>query len=230
MRDLRAAKTRLKSMLLRMGMHYSGRANWSGAYLGWLSDVVCPTGAQQIALQGYIQAIYQHMERVEHLEAELVELIKGWRLYPMVEAFQALRGVEFISAATVVCEVGDITRFDNPRQLMAYLGLVPSEHSTGSRRRLGGITKTGNSHARRALVESAWSYRWKPKVSRIIWERQKDLPVAIRDISWKAQVRLCKKYRRLVARGKSPNVAVTAIARELAAYMWAIAHQVEVAA
>jgi transposase len=229
-RDLRAAKTRLKSMLLRLEIRYCGRADWSDAYLRWLSDVVCPSEAQQVAFQEYVRAISQHAERVAHLEAELGELVKEWSLYPMVEAFQSLRGVQFISAVTVVCELGDITRFDNPRQLMGYLGLVPSEHSTGSRRRLGGITKTGNGHARRALVESAWSYRWPAKVSRIIRKRQEALPVAIQDISWKAQVRLCKKYRRLVARGKSPNIAVTAIARELSAYMWAIAHQVKEAA
>lgn len=229
-RDLRAAKTRLKSMLLRMGVRYEGRANWGPKHLRWLSDVVCPTAAQQIAFQEYVRAISQHAERVEHLEGQLGELVKGWSLYPVVEAFQALRGVQFINAVTVVAELGDITRFDNPRQLMCYLGLVPSEHSTGSRRRLGGITKTGNGHARRALIESAWSYRWPAKVSRIIQKRQEGVSVRIQDISWKAQVRLCKKYRRLLSRGKSPNIAVAAVARELAAYMWAIAHQVKQAA
>jgi transposase len=167
---------------------------------------------------------------VEHLEGELRELVKEWRLYPLVEAFQSLRGVQFISAVTVVSELGDITRFDNPRQLMGYVGLAPSEHSSGSRRRLGGITKTGNGHARRALVESAWSYRLPAKVSRIIRKRQEGLPGEVQDISWKAQLRLCKKYRRLVARGKNANIAVTAVARELVAYMWAIAHYVKEAA
>jgi transposase len=217
-------------MLLRMGIHYTGRSNWSSAHLRWLSDVVCPTSAQQIAFQEYVVSISQHTARVEHLEDELRELVKGWRLYPLVEAFQSLRGVQFISAVTVASELGDITRFDNPRQLMGYVGLAPSEHSSGSRRRLGRITKTGNGHARRALVESAWSYRLPAKVSRIIRKRQEGLPAQVQDISWKAQLRLCKKYRRLVARGKNPNIAVTAVARELVAYMWAIAHYAKEAA
>ena len=226
-RDLRSAKLRLKSMLLRLSIHYAGRANWGDAHLRWLSDVVCPTGAQQIVFQEYVRAISQHVERMGHLESEMAELVKGWHLYPLVVAYQALRGIQFINAVTLVSELGDITRFGNPRQLTSYLGLVASEHSSGSRRRQGGITKTGNSHARRALVESAWSYRWPAKVSRIIRKRQEGVSTEIQDISWRAQVRLCRKYRRLVARGKNANIAVTAVARELAGYMWAIAQEVK---
>jgi transposase len=224
--DLKAAKFRLKSLLLRLDIRYCGRANWNQAHLRWLSEIVCPTPAQQIVFQEYVRTISQHTERLAHLEAELRELAATWRFYPVVEALQALRGVQFTVAITVVAEVGDLTRFNNPRQLMAYLGLIPSEHSSGGKRRLGGITKAGNGHARRVLVEGAWAYRYPAKVSRIIQQRQENLPPIVQNIAWKAQLRLCKRYRRLVAKGKNPNVVVTAIARELAVFMWAIAHEI----
>ena len=144
----------------------------------------------------------------------------------MVEALQALRGVQFTVAVTTVAELGDLTRFENPRQLMHYLGLTPSEYSSGARRQQGSITKTGNSHARRALVEGAWAYRYPAKISRHLQLRLEKLPTAIQAISWKAQVRLCKRYRQLMAKGKHANQVVVAIARELSAFMWAIAKQV----
>jgi transposase len=153
----------------------------------------------------------------------LLELAPRWRRYPVVEALQALRGVQWVVALTVVAELGDLRRFDNPRQLAAFVGLVPSEYSSGTARRQGGITKAGNGRARRVLVEAAWAYRHPAKVSLHIQERIDQLPKALQDLGWKAQVRLCKRFRRLVARGKHPNVVVTAIARELIAFMWAIA-------
>jgi transposase len=146
----------------------------------------------------------------------------------VVEALQALRGVQFIVAVTLVAELGDLTRFENPRQLMKYLGLTPSEYSSGERRRQGSITTAGNTHARRALVEGAWAYRYPAKVSRHLQLRLETLPRPIQDISWKAQVRLCKRYRRLVSRGKHANVVTVAIARELAGFMWAMAREVPV--
>ena len=228
--DLKAAKFRLKSFLLRLDIRYVGKANWNKAHMRWLSEIVCPAPAQQIVFQEYVRTISQHTERLTHLEVELHELAETWRLYPVIEALQALRGVQFTVAVTVVAEVGDLTRFDNPRQLMAYLGLVPSEHSSGGKRRLGGITKAGNSHARRVLVEGAWAYRYPAKVSRIIQQRQENLLPVVQDIAWKAQLRLCKRFRKLIAKGKNPNVVVTAIARELAAFMWAIAREIRQAA
>ncbi len=225
--DLRAARFRLKAFLLRLDVRYTGTANWNQAHLRWLAEVVCPTAAQQIVFQEYLRAVSQHFERLERIDAELKELVSSWRLYPLVEALQALRGVQFTVAATIAAEVGDITRFTNPRQLMAYLGLNPSEYSSGDSRHLGGITKTGNSHARRVLVEAAWAYHYPAKVSRSIRLRQERLPAPVQDIAWKAQVRLCKRFRRLTARGKNPNVTITAIARELAAFMWAIANQIK---
>src|SRR2546422_10748257 len=154
---------------------------------------------------------------------ELREQVKTWRLHPVVDALQALRGVQFTVAITMVAEIGDLTRFEHPSELMKFLGLVPSEYSSGQRRQQGGITKTGNTHARRVLVEGAWAYRYPAKVSRQLQLRLEKVPKAIQDISWKAQVRLCKRYRRLVARGKQVNQVVVAIAREMAAFVWAIA-------
>jgi transposase len=170
--------------------------------------------------------VHEHTERLQRLEQELQDHVKTWRLQPVVEALQALRGVQFIVAVTLVAELGDLTRFDNPRQLMSYLGLTPSEYSSGERRRQGTITKAGNTHARRALVEGAWAYRYPAKVSRHLQLRLETLPKTIQDISWKAQIRLCKRYRRLIARGKHANQVVVAIARELVAFMWAIAKEV----
>lgn len=228
--DLKSAKYRLKSFLLRLDIRYPAKANWKEAHLRYLSTISCPTPAQQIVFQEYLRAVEEIRQRLDRIEAEIGDHVKQWRFHPVVEAIQALRGVSGTVAVTAVAELGDLGRFDNPRQLMAYLGLVPSENSTGERRRLGPITKAGNSHARRVLVEGAWAYRYPARVSPLIQKRQQHLPKRIQDIAWKAQVRLCKRYRRLVARGKNANVAVTAIARELAAFIWAIAREVEIAA
>jgi transposase len=155
-------------------------------------------------------------------------LVQTWRWAPVVAASQALRGVQFIAAVTLIAELGDLTRFATPRQLMSYLGLVPSEHASGERRRQGSLTKTGNAPARRALIEGAWAYRYPAQGSRPLPLRLERVPKVIPDISWKAQVRLCQRYRRLVARGKNVNQVVVAIAREMAAFVWAIARAVAV--
>jgi transposase len=228
LKDLKAAKVRLKAFLLRQDLRYAGRASWGAAHLRWLADVVCPTPAQQIVFQAYVRAVSEHTERLQRLEAELPALVQSWRWAPVVEAIQALRGVQFIAAVTLIAELGDLTRFANPRQLMSYLGLIPSEHTSGERRRQGAITKTGNAHARRVLVEGAWAYRYPAKVSRHLQLRLEKVPKPIQEISWKAQVRLCKRYRRLIARGKQVNQVVVAIAREMAAFVWAIARKVAV--
>jgi transposase len=229
MHDLQAAKHRLKAFLLRQDIRYEGRASWSPAHLRWLSEVVCPTPAQQIVFQEYLRAVTEQHERLGRLEHELHEAVQGWRLYPVVQAIQALRGVDLTSAIIVIAELGDLTRFDTPRQLMSYLGLTPSEYSSGARRRQGGITKAGNTHARRALVEGAWTYRHPAKISRHLQLRLETLPAEAQAIGWKAQVRLCKRYRQLIARGKHANQVAVAIAREMAAFAWAIARTVPLA-
>src|SRR5437773_4441698 len=229
LRDLKAAKLRLKAFVLRHDIRSTGRANWRPAHLRWLSEVVCPTPAQQIVFQEYVQTVTEQTERLGRLELERHEQVTTWRLAPVVEALQALRGVQFTVAVTTVAELGDVTRFENPRRLMNYLGLTPSEYSSGARRQQGGIPKTGNTHARRALVEGAWAYRYPAKVSRHLQLRLEKLPAEVQAISWKAQVRLCKRYRQLTARGKHVNQVVVAIAREMAAFAWAIARTVPLA-
>ena len=162
LKDRKAAKGRLKAFLLRQDIRYEGRANWTAAHLRWLAEVVCPTPAQQLVFQEYVRAVSEQTARLQRLEAELQTLVQTWRWAPVVEAIQALRGIQFTTAVTLLAELGDLTRFETPRQLMSYLGLVPSEHSSGERRRQGSITKTGNAHARRVLVEGAWAYRSGP--------------------------------------------------------------------
>jgi transposase len=227
-RDLKATKLRLNAFWLRQDIRYTGRATWGPAHLRWLSEVVCATPAQQIVFQAYVRAVHEHTERLHRLEQELQEQVNSWRLQPVVEALEALRGVQCTVAVTIVAELGDLTRFENPRQLMKYLGLIPSEYSSGERRRQGSITTAGNTHARRALVEGAWAYRDPAKVSRHLPLRLEQQPKTIQDISWKAHVRLCQRYRRLIARGKHANQGVVAIARELSAFMWAIAKHIAV--
>jgi transposase len=224
--DLKTAKFRLKAFLLRHDIRYTGQATWGPAHLRWLSEVVCPTPAQHIVFQAYVRAVTEHTERLQRLEQELQAHVKSWRLNPVVEALQALRGGQCTVAVTTVAELGDLTRFENPRQLMKYLGLIPSEYSSGERRRQGSLTNAGHTHARRSLVEGAWAYRYPAKVSRHWPLRLEQLPKPIQAISWKAQVRLCKRFRRLMARGKHANQVVVAIARELVGFMWAIARQV----
>jgi transposase len=226
--DLKDAQCRLKAFLRRPDIRSVGRATWGPAHLRWLSEVVCPTPAQPIVFQAYVRAVHEQTERRQRLEQERHDHVKAWRLHPVVEALQALRGVQFTGAVTMVAEMGDRTRVDHPRELMKCLGLIPSEYSSGEQRRQGSITKAGNTHARRALVEGAWAYRDPAKVSRHLPRRLEQQPNIIQDISWKAQVRLCQRYRRLVSRGKHATVVTVAIARELAGFMWAMAREVPV--
>ena len=180
--DLKTAKLRLKAFLLRHDIRYTGRAAWGAAHLRGLSEVVCPTPAQQLVFQEYVRAVNEHTERLQRLERELPDHVETWRGQSVVEALQALRGAQCTVAVTRGAELGDLTRFDNPRQLMKYLGLIPSEYSSGARRRQGAITKAGNTHARRVLVEGAWAYRYPAKVSRHLQLRLEQLPKPIQDI------------------------------------------------
>lgn len=228
LKDLQAAKVRLKAFLLRQDIRYEGRAKWTAAHLRWLANVVCPPPAQQLVFQAYVRAVSEHTERRQRLAAALQPLVQPWRWVSVGEALQARRGVQFIAAVTLIAALGDLTRFETPRHLMRSLGLVPSEHSRGERRRQGSMTKTGNSHARRVLVEGAWAYRYPAKGSRHLALRLERGPKGIQVISWKAQGRLCKRYRRLVARGKNVNQVGVASAREMAAVVWASAREVAV--
>ena len=229
MKDLKDAKYQLKALLLRNNINYAGTANWSLKHLRWLTELVLPHPAQQIVLQEFIQTITERISRLERLDNELSHHVYQWRYYPVVKAIQAMRGVRLLVAAGVVAELGDLTRFDHPRKLMSYLGLVPSEHSSGGKRHLGAITKCGNGRARRLLVEGAHSYRHAANISTELQKRQEGLPKQIVDIAWKAQLRLCKCYKKLINKGKHYNLVVTAIAREMIAYIWAITKEVVLA-
>jgi transposase len=225
MEDLRAKRQHLQSFLLRHGRVFTGRG--SRAHTRWMCELRFEHPAQHLVLAEYRQAIVDAETRLERLTRQVAEMVPSWSMAPVVAAYQALRGVAFLSAVTVAAEIGDVRRFDNPRQLMAYLGLVPSESSTGERVRRGGITKAGNGRARRVLIEGAWTYRFRARMSRLLQERQAGLTKAVREIAWKAQLRLCGRYRKLMARGKRQGVVTTAIARELAAFLWAIGREVE---
>jgi transposase len=228
--DEKKSKQRLLSFLLRSGLRYTGKKNWSQAHMRWLSDIKMPHPSQQIVLQEYIDTITECSLRVHRLTEQIRQLLPQWRMFSVVKALQALRGVSLIVSATTIAEVGDLKRFKNPTELMSYLGLVPSEHSSGEKTRRGSITKSGNGHVRRVLVEAAWAYRLPARVSRVLLKRQEGLSKDVCEISWKAQLRLCSRYRRLWAKGKPKQVIVTAIARELCAFMWAIANEIQASA
>lgn len=226
MKDLKDAKYQLKALLLRNNINYAGTANWSLKHLRWLTELVLSHPAQQLVLQEFIQTIPERMARLERLDNELTHHVHQWRYYPVVKAIQAMRGVRLLVAAGVIAELGDLSRFDHPRKLMSYLGLVPSEHSSGGKRHIGAITKCGNGRARRLLIEGAHTYRYAANISTDMQKRQEGLPKQIIDIAWKAQLRLCKRYKKLISKGKHYNLVVTAIAREMIAYIWAIAKEV----
>ena len=227
-RSLRQARQQLSSFLLRHGHRYH-RPAWTLMHRRWIAGLRFEQAAHHFVLEDCIAAVEAATARRDRLEAHIEAALADWSLAPMVRALQALRGMALVAAATLVAELGDITRFGNPRQLMAYLGLVPSEHSSGAARRQGGITKAGNGVAWRMLIEAAWSYRFPARISREQLLRQEGLAKPIRDAAWKAQERLCRRYRKLARAGKSPTVVTTAIARELSGFVWAIAKHVQVA-
>ena len=228
--DLRRKRQQLLSFLLRHGRIFSGRQHWSRAHLRWLAQQKFDHPAQQIVFQDAVDAIDDAAARLRRLAEQVAAIVPSWSMAPVVEAYQAMRGVSFVVAVTFVAEIGDLRRFDNPRQLMAFLGLVPSERSTGERVRRAGLTLAGNKRARRVLIEGAWSYRYPARVSQTLQARLEGLPKAVREIAWKAQIRLCARYRRLNAAGKKLPVVIAAIAREMAAFLWAIARHVAPAA
>jgi transposase len=226
-RDLRKKRQQQLSFLLRHGRIFTGRKHWSLAHRRWLADQKFQHPAQQIVFQDAVNAIEDAAARLRRLDEQLVAIVPSWSMAPVVTAYQSMRGVSFIAAVTFVAEIGDVRRFDNPRQLMAFLGLVPAERSTGERVRRAGLTLAGNRRARRVLVEGAWTYRYPARVSETLRPRLEGLPKTIRDIAWKAQIRLCARYRRLIATGKKTPVVIAAIAREMAAFLWAIGRHVE---
>jgi transposase len=216
------ARHQLKAFLLRHGVRYTGKSSWSKVYCRWLAALSFDAQAAQTAFTEYWLAVQAADERVQRLTQALLASISGWRFEPVVAALQVLRGIDAISAIGLVAEIGDLSRFDHPRKLMGYLGLVPSEHSSGERVSRGSITKTGNAHARRLLTEAAWNYRFRARVGRQAQRRQETLSEQLRAMGWKAQLRLTKRFAALQGRGVQANKACVAVARELAGFVWAI--------
>jgi transposase len=221
-KDSTIARQRIQSLLLRAGRIYD-KKSWTKRHRIWLANQTFACASQQIAFQHYLQALEQSENRRAQLEQEIARLLNDWSLKDIVIQLQALKGVAVIIAVTIVAEIGDLSRFDNAKQLMAYLGLIPGEHSSGNTIRSKGITKVGNKEVRRLLYEAAWSYRSNAKVgSWMLAHRPPGVTQASKDIAWKAQQRLCFRYRSLASKGKKSQVSITAVARELLGFMWDI--------
>jgi transposase len=224
--DLRRAKQRLKSFLLRHGYRYKGKANWSEAHQRYLRELVLPNPAMKAVLEEYLLAIDHATKRVHRMDELIAVQVPQWRMYPAVQALMCLRGFQLTAAAVLVSELGDIRRFKHPRGLMAFLGLIPSEKSTGNKRHLGSITKAGNSHARWLLVEVVQHALLPPKVSAQLSVRQEGQPTAYKELSWKVQTRLHKRGWHLMQRGVLKAKITVALAREMAGFIWAMLHLV----
>jgi transposase len=220
--DLRSKRQQVSAFLLRHDLHYAGKQSWSKAHMRWLCALKLAHVEQRIAFEEMLLAVRQASERIARLEEAIRAAVPGWSLCAVVTALMAMRGIDLVSATAFLAEIGDLSRFRTPRELMAYLGLVPSEDSTGATIRRGPITKAGNRRARRILVECSWSYQHPPRVGQAKQAKVAAAPPVVRELAWKAQCRLCARYRALILRGKLKTVAVTAIARELAGFIWAI--------
>jgi transposase len=220
------ARQQLNAFVLRHGHHWpANKTRWTATHYNWLESLKFTHDWQQVVLQEYIDAVKAASWRVAALMGQMQRVLPQWRLAPVVDGLTALRGIDKLSAMTLLAELGDISRFQSPRQLMAYLGLVPGEHSSGGRRRQGAITLTGNSHARRTLVESAWSYRFPARQTAHLKRKAARASDEAKDIGWRAQKRLCGRYRTLTQAGKNTKLVCVAIARELVGFVWAIVRQ-----
>jgi transposase len=218
----RQAKQRLSAFLLRYGKCYSGKSNWTQAHYRWLEQQKFGQPVQQIVFQEYVDTVKALSKRIDGLDTQLERVANESVFWPVIEGLMAPRGVNLLTAMTVVAEIGDLRRFDSAPQLMAYLGLVPSEHSSGATRSRGAITKTGNAHVRRVLVEASWTYRHPARKTAHLQRRAERTSEAVQDIAWKAQKRLCARYRLMEGKGKLKVQACTAVARELTGFIWAI--------
>jgi len=227
MESVRKARQQLQGFLLRQDLRYSGKTSWTSLHSDWLRSLTFEYPAHHVLVQELLYVIEEGQRRQQRIEQQIEALLPTWSMAPIISAIQALRGVSLIAALILAAEIGDFRRFNSPRQLMAYLGLVPSEFSSGKRVTRGSITKAGSARARRVLIEGAWAYQRRASVSKRHMQRLLNLPARIREIAWDAQLRLCGRYRRLAAKGRCKNVITTAIAREMAAFVWAIAREVE---
>ena len=218
------ARHQLNSFVLRHGHYYpSGKQRWNKTHLNWMESLKFPHHWQQVALQEYIDAVKAATKRVADIMAQIEMLLPQWSLAPVVYSLMALRGVHKLTAIVILAELGDITRFDSPSQLMSFVGLVPMVHSTGDKTHMGKITRTGNSHVRRVLTQSSWTYRFPARQTKHIKSKAAQASDEARGISWKAQKRLCGRFRYLIMAGKDSKITVVAIARELLGFIWDIA-------
>jgi len=218
--DLRRAKQRLGSFLLRLGYRYSAKTRWTPAHMRYLRELTMPTDAHKLAFEYYLQTIELYVARAAELKEKLIELLQDWEWKPVVDALMGCKGFKEVAAMTIISELGDLRRFENPRKLMAFVGLVPSEHSSGEKRRQGSITKCGNSHARWMLIECAQHFRKAPKIGASLTTRQEGLPHQVKELSWRMQNRLHKRYVKLKVRRIHENKCIVAVARELVAFIW----------
>jgi transposase len=226
--DLMRARHRLSKWLLRRGVHYTqGKKQWTGMHHKWLRGLRFDHSVDQVVFDQYLLAIEQLLERLEHIDTELKKLSESDRYREPIGWLRCFRGIDTVAAMTILTEVHDFRRFDSPLQLMSYLGLTPSEHSSGESKRQGGITKTGNTYARRVLVEVCWHYRHRAGVGAGLRARRDGQPAWAIATADKAQQRLCKRYQSMLARGKPPQKAVVAIARELVGFIWGVMHEGE---
>jgi transposase len=219
--DLKSKRQQVLSLLLRLGRHYPGKRTWTQAHINWLASQKLEHAEQRIAFEEMLLAVRQAAERIARLEQAIRAAVPDWSLAQVVTALIAMRGFDLVSATAFLAEIGDLSRFPTARELMGYLGLVPSEHSTGEKVKRCGITKAGNRRARRILVECSWSYRHPPRVGKKKLAKVAAAPRAVQEIAWKAQSRLTARFRALTRRGKRPTVVVTAVARELSGFLWA---------
>lgn len=220
--DLTAKRQQVSSLLLRLSRAYPGKRNWTRMHMNWLASQKLEHAEQRIAFEEMLLAIREAEARVARLEQAIRAALPEWSLSDLVTALMAMRGFDLVAASALLAELGDLSRFATARELMGYLGLVPSEQSTGEKIRRGGITKAGNRRARRILVECSWSYRHPPRLGKEKLTKVAAAPREVREIAWKAQHRLTSRYRALTRNGKKPTVVVTAIARELSGFVWAI--------
>jgi|SRR5215471_1711779 transposase len=228
--DLRSKRQQVSAFLLRLGRHYpEKRKTWTKAHMKWLASQKFEYPQQRFVFEEMMLAVRQAQERLARLEEAIRGAVPEWSLAAVVTALMAMRGIDVIAAATLLAEIGDLSRFRTPHALMAYLGLVPSEDSTGDTVRRGSITKAGNRRARRMLVECSWSYQHPPRVAAHKQHKVDAAPPVVREIAWKAQCRLYKRYRALIRRGKLKTVAITAVARELAGFIWAVSREITTA-
>lgn len=225
--DLRSKRQQVSAFLLRLGRHYPGKKSWSKLHMSWLASQKLDHAEQRIAFEEMLLALRQAQDRIARLEEAIRAAVPDWSLAGMVTALMAARGFDLVAATTFLAEIGDLSRFPTPRELMGYLGLVPSEDSTGDAVKRGRITKAGNRRARRILVECSWSYRHPPRIGKDKLAKVAAAPSAAGEIAWKAQCRLAARFRALTRKGKRPTVVVTAVARELAGFIWAISREID---